>query len=235
MKFEIYCDESRQDLLSTKSEQKDKNLLIGGLWLPAEKRAEIKERINRLKKEFDVRGEVKWQKTSNSRVDFYKKLIDLFIGFGLDLRFRCIAVEAEKVNLLRYHGNDQELGFYKFYYQLIHHWIYDFNEYAIFCDLKSNRQRDRLAVLRDCLQNANLSSSIQGVQALPSNELVLIQLVDVLLGATASRLNNSIRPGGAKDQVLCHLEGRLSLPRLQPTTKNEQKFNIFVIRLEGGW
>jgi len=62
------------------------------------------------------------------------------------MRFRCIAVDREQVNLAL-HQNDGELGFYKFYYQLLHHWILD-NEYRIFCDLKTNRGRRRRSANR---------------------------------------------------------------------------------------
>jgi len=119
MKFDIYCDESRPDLFTSKSAIGDKYLLIGGLWLPTEKRDEVKRGINALKERFGVRGEIKWKKVSPAHLDFYVALVDLFIDFGLDLRFRCIAVEAAKVDMVHYHESDSELGFYKFYYQLI--------------------------------------------------------------------------------------------------------------------
>lgn len=96
--------------------------------------------------------------------------------------FRCIAVDRTQLNLAL-HDNDGELGFYKFYYQLLHHWILDFNAYRIFCDVKSNRDPKRLPVLARCLARANLTSSMDGIQSLPFHEVVLIQLCDLLLGA----------------------------------------------------
>ena len=35
-------------------------------------------------------------------------------------------INKNDVDLYKYHQNDQELGFYKFYYQVLHHWIFDF-------------------------------------------------------------------------------------------------------------
>ncbi len=191
MKFEIYCDESRPDLFTSKAEHKDRYLLIGGLWLPTEKRIEVKQKIKDLKNTHKIGGQIKWQKISNSRLKFYCELIDLFVSLGLDLLFRCIAVEVSKVNFNLYHENDVELGFYKFYYELIHHWILDFNEYYIFCDTKTNRRPDRLATLQRCLQHSNLSSQIHSIQAVPSRESALIQFADFLLGAASSDLNES--------------------------------------------
>jgi hypothetical protein len=51
-------------------------------------------------------------------------------------------------------------GFYKFYYQVLHHWILDNNEYTVFCDLKQNRDRSRLTTLKRVLNTANRTSVI---------------------------------------------------------------------------
>lgn len=233
MKFEVYCDESRPDLLSS-SHPKSRYMVIGSLWLRASDRSEFKTAIQKLRNKHKIGGEFKWQKVSPSKKDFYTDLVTWFLSLGQRLRFRCIAIDQSKVNLMRYHYNDQELGFYKFYYQMLHHWIIDFNEYAVFCDFKSNRRRDRLSVLNECLSASNLSSRITETQAIRSGESVLIQLADVLTGAAAARLNDMLTPGGAKQDVVFRLEQGLG-HRIQHTSINEQKFNVFVIDLRGGW
>ena len=235
IRFEIYCDERRPDLLTSQAQQNDRYLLIGGIWIPADKRPKIKTAFKKLTDRHKIGGQIKWQKISKSRISFYLELVDLFICLGPDIRFRCIAVEVDKVNFSLYHDNDAELGFYKFYYELIHHWILDFNEYRIFCDTKTNRLPDRLAVLTQCLQRANLSSKVYPIQAIPSRESALIQFADFLLGAAGSELNNSITKQSAKNDVLSHLRQKLGRARLCPTAKNEEKYNIFEIKLQGGW
>jgi hypothetical protein len=40
---------------------------------------------------------------------------------------------------------------------------------------------------------------------------------------------------GMQAAVIAHLERRLNRARLGPTRKSEEKFNIFKIRLGGGW
>ena len=233
MKFEVYCDESYPDLFASKKPCV-KYMVIGSVWLCAGDRVEFKSRIHSLRDKHCVGGEFKWQKVSPSRIAFYKEIIDWFLSSGDRLRFRCIAVEHTKVNLLKYHESDQELGFYKFYYQMLHHWIMDFNEYAIFCDSKKNRDPNRLDTLRQCLDNSNLSSFVRNVQAIQSNESVLIQLSDVLTGIAASRLNNNLRPESAKTELVQYAEDQLGR-KIQHTYRNEKKFNVFVIDLQGGW
>ena len=233
MRFEAYCDESRPDLLSSSRPAAD-YMVIGSLWLPADHRDDFKQAIHELRDKHRIGGEFKWQKVSPSKLSFYLDLVSWFCEQGENLRFRCIAVAHCKVNLLHYHQNDQELGFYKFYYQLLHHWILDFNEYSVFCDFKSNRRRDRLEVLQKCLAWSNLSSTISNVQAVRSDESVLIQLVDTLTGAAAARLNQKVKKNSAKEAVIRRIEENLG-EGIKHTGLNEHKFNVFVIDLQGGW
>jgi len=58
-------------------------------------------------------------------------------------------------------------------------------------DTKTNRLHSRIQTLEKCLRHANLSSLVQ-VQALPSHEVDLLQLVDVLTEA--------VRGSGTKDR-----------------------------------
>ncbi len=232
MRFDVYCDESRPDLLSS-SNPEGSYLVIGSLWLPSTLRPRIKAEIHALRDKHRVGSEAKWHKVSPSRFAFYREMVELFAS-ETDLRFRCIAVDRTKVDLMRFHESNPELGFYKFYYQLLHHWILDFNDYAIFCDFKVNRHRDRLHDLRRCLGFANLSARIATVQAVRSEESVLIQLADVLTGAAASTLNASVAEGSARHDLIRSLETGLG-KKIAPTTRNEQKFNVFRIDFGGGW
>lgn len=233
MKFDVYCDESRPDLFAS-ARPDSRFMVIGSLWLQTEDRDEFKAAIHALRDRHRIGAEFKWQKLSPSKISFYTDLVKWFLETGERLRFRCIAVEHAKVNLVRYHESDRELGFYKFYYQMLHHWIMDFNEYMVFCDAKKNRDPTRLQVLRRCLDASNLSSLVRSVQAIQSSESVLIQLTDVLTGMAASRLNNSLRTDSAKRELVGFVESRLGR-RIAHTAKAEPKFNVFVIDLAGGW
>tara|TARA_R110002124_G_scaffold87355_2_gene224946 strand:+ start:303 stop:1001 length:699 start_codon:yes stop_codon:yes gene_type:complete len=232
MEFEVYCDEAHPDLFTSQKPQAQ-YLMIGSLWLPAALREEVKTKIKVLRQEHNAWGEIKWTKVSPSQLAFYIELVEMFIGYGDKMRFRCIAVDQQQINM-DLHQGDHELGFYKFYYQVLHHWILDFNSYRIFCDLKSNREPARFTKLRQVLDNANLSADVQCVQALPSKQVTLIQLTDLFLGAASSRLNQTLREGSAKEALVLELEQRLGR-RLGPTWRSERKFNIFNIDLRGGW
>lgn len=233
MEIDVYCDEAYPDLFSSDYPQA-RYLIIGGVWLKVDDRERFKSAIHDLRDQYKIGGEFKWTKVSPSKVDFYKALLTWFHEQGEDLKFRCIAIDHQQVDLIRFHQSDQELGFYKFYYQMLHKWIHPFNQYHIFCDFKLNRLRDRLHTLKACLSNANLAAAVETVQSVRSRESVLIQLTDVLVGLASARLNDRLAPGSAKGNAVAHLE-RLLGRRIVSTALSEKKFNVFRISLNGGW
>lgn len=233
MDFDIYCDECFPDLFCSEKPQA-RYALIGSLWLPTAKRSEFKAAIHGLRDRYKVGGEIKSRKVSPSRIEFYKALCDWFFDQGDDLRFRVITIESQKLNLLHFHGGDAELGFYKFYYQLLTHWINPGNRYAVFCDYQTNQIPTRLHEMKSVLRKTNPLSEILDVQWVRSPESVLTQLTDVLTGLASARLNGTVQAGSAKSELLSHLESRLDHP-VRSTHAGELKFNVFNIRLEGGW
>ena len=233
MKIDVYCDEAYPDLFSSKIPPAQ-YMVIGSLWMPHEKREQFKNEIHQLRHQHQIGGEFKWTKISPSKVNFYKNLMSWFLDQGELLRFRGIVVDREKVDLIRFQQNDQELGFYKFYYQVLHKWIHPFNSYSIYSDFKINRMQDRLHTLHLCLSRSNLVADVLRVQAVRSRESVLIQLSDVLVGLTAAKINHRLNEGGAKHQLINHFEKKIGR-KIKPTALSEKKMNIFTINLQGGW
>lgn len=233
MDIEVYCDESQTDILCTKNSSAE-YLVIGSLWLERGTRDTLKQAIHALRDKHHIGPEFKWSKLSPSRQAFYTELLGWFIGLGLELRYRCIVVPKKDVDLVKFHHSDAELGFYKFYYQMLHHWIDDFNTYQVFCDYKRDRKSDRLEELKNCLCRTNLTAEIKSLQWVRSEESVMIQLVDVLTGAVSARLNNTLHAGTAKSVFVTELERRLGR-EMAHTRAGEKKFNIFQIQLGGRW
>lgn len=230
MDFEVYCDESGLEALTNR----DAHLYsgIGGIWFPANYRDTFKKEMSSIKSKYNIKGELKWNKLSPAYFDLYKEVIDYF--FRSNIRFRVIIIASKKVDHIRFNGNDAELGFYKFYYQLLHHWIYDFNSYNVFVDLKTNRVKNRINELQKVLQRSNLSSKIDQVQALPSTESLGIQLADLLTGLSVAKFNKELK-SKAKLSLIEYIENTHLGNSIKPTPKWEEKFNVFKIDLKGGW
>lgn len=233
MKIEVFCDESHPELFTTTKEPLGKYLMIGSLWLPSEIRQELKNQIEVLKNKHNIGGEFKWHKVHKKKLQFYIELVDLFFSHKDDLWFRCIAIDKNQFDI-KLHNDDAELGFYKFYYQLLHHWIRESNNYSIFCDQKTSSDPKRLHKLTEVLQNATPSAHIHPVQALPSWQVSLLQLSDFLLGVAAAKKNGRIIENSAKGEVLKHLESHLKR-EVGPSYRGEKKFNLFCINLRGDW
>lgn len=231
MDFEVFADESGLEALINK--EAHTYCAIGGIWIPSENHLQLKEGLKAIKAKHKINGELKWQKMSPSFFELYKDIIDYFFETPF-IRFRVILVEASLVDNVKFNNTDAELGFYKFYYQLLHHWIYDFNTYNIFLDHKVNRNKGRFKELERVLDNANLTSDIKQVQGLPSHEQLGIQLADVLTGLVASKMNRVVT-SEAKLKLIKYVEDEYLKKSIAPTGKWEEKFNVFKINLTGGW
>lgn len=232
MDIEVYCDESGIEALTRKDAHR--YIAIGGIWIAADKRVALKAGLSAIKEKYNIKGEFKWNKLSPAYYDFYKELVDFFFN-SYFIRFRVILIEAQKTSEFKFHNSDIELEFYKFYYQLLHHWILDFNNYNVFLDLKVNRNKERLKDLHKVLSNANLSSAINQVQGLPSEQSLGIQLADLLTGMVAAKFNGE-NTSKAKLDLISHVERTyLKGKSIAHTPKSEEKMNVFVINLQGGW
>ena len=157
MNYEIYCDESCWEALY----DKDSHLYaaIGGVWIPAEKRQEVKTYIGNLKNKYGLHGEMKWNRICPKSVEMYKELVNYFFD-DEQIRFRAICIKAAEVNHERFNAGNGELGFYKFYFQLIHHWMLMGNSYQVFVgfankpkskDIFSPRRAARMMWIKDVL------------------------------------------------------------------------------------
>lgn len=233
MKFDIYCDECFPDLLTSKNPQAE-FVIIGGLWIPRERRESLKQQIHDLRDTHKIGGEIKSRKVSPSRLSFYRELIDLYLNKGHDVRFRAIAIDRKLIDLSKFHEDSAELSFYKFYYQLLHHWLLPNADYQVFCDYQTNQEPGRLHELRQVLKSANPLTTFSSVQWVRSKESVLTQLSDVITGLVSARLNETPQAGSAKSELLNYLESKLGRP-IAGTSVSEKKLNVFAIRLNEQW
>ena len=228
MKYEIYCDESCIEALYDKSAHE--YTVIGGVWIPADKRQEVKTLLKNIKMKYRKHGELKWNKIAPSSVDMYLEVINMFLQLPF-IRFRAICVKAADINHERFNNGNGEIGFYKFYFQLIQHWLLHDNEYLLFLDHKVNGYKHRVNELCHILNLASMANVLQA-QALPSNQSILIQLADVLTGTVAATFNGNVK--GAKKQICDRLVEYIGHP-IQGTGVTEDKFNVFEMKLRTEW
>ena len=230
---EIYCDESRQDLFFNKNSITDNNkyIFIGGVMISKDNRDKIKKEINDLKQKYNLnrKTELKWNRVTTKYINLYKEIIDVYINN--DINFRTISIDSSKLNLKKYHNANPELGFYKFYYQLLNHWLNDNDKFIIYTDIKTYSDPNVLNDLKRCLNNREHLNSVEKIYAIESHESVFLQLEDILMGATAYKKNYGYNgKSNAKVELVKYLEEKLGHPLL-PTTKSASKYNWFEIWL----
>lgn len=222
MEYVIYCDESRHD-----SNGGHQCMTIGGLWVPRSRRDEISKKLSRLRTEMGLAGEMKWSKVSERRLADYQRIVDFFFDCP-DLNFRCIVADHGKLDHHQFHGGDRELGFYKFYFEMLEKWMLPGNRYLVLLDFKTNKGADRFTSLKRTLENKTRGQAwIDDLTVIESHESTLAQLVDLLTGAVAASWCD-LDPTRPKGRLATYIGQRRGASLLAHDTHPIlNKFNIF--------
>lgn len=224
--YNIYCDESTH--LEADGQP---YMLYGYIKLAYPAKREIDEQIKRIKKEHSYTGELKWINISNKTLPLYVDIINLFFGSEY-LQFRTVVVDKSQIDNSRpeYTFND---FYFRMYYQLIHQKIDLENNYNIYFDIKDTNSQKKLHKLRDILK---YNASIRNFQFIRSNESHYMQIADILMGAVNYNLRikkNHIAGSKIAKMKILELIKRKSGLNLDCTTyKEQEKFNLFFIRLQ---
>lgn len=224
--YVVYCDESCHDLTAH-----HEFMAIGGLFVPQKRKLDLTKKLKSLARSCNLNSEVKWSKASSKKLNVYKEIINFFFGHD-ELRFRVIVVEQKKVELNQ-HGQDRELAFYKFYYEMLEKWLEQGNEYLILLDYKNNRGADRYTTLKLYLERYLRSKAwIKDLTVINSRETPLAQLCDLLTGAVAAAYNTP-KANSAKENLINYIASKAGWSTLKISTSlNVNKLNIFKIDLD---
>ncbi|MCX6969245.1 MAG: DUF3800 domain-containing protein [Verrucomicrobia bacterium] len=226
MDYVIYTDESRHD-----GPVSGPFMGIGGLWVARSEKDRLTKALQQLRREVGLTGEIKWTKVSALKLESYKRLIDFFLTNDF-LRFRIILVEKSKLDHSAHNDGDHELGFYKFYYEMLVKWMESPHRYLVLLDFKTNKGSDRFGELKRVLKNGMpFGASILDLTVNDSFQSPLAQLADLLTGCVTAAWCNQ-PPTSAKGEIVRYLEAksgvRLILPSASP---RPSKLNIFRINL----
>jgi hypothetical protein len=222
VRYNIYCDEA--------SISAARYMLIGGLWVPWEREDVLRQELNCVRQEYNLRAEMKWTKVSAAKLAAYKSFVDAFLATD-GVQFRCIVVDTHILDHDTFNKGDEELGFYKFYFQLVSRNLIPGNLYWLYTDARSNRKPYRLAVLkltvnRWCKREKKVDP-LRNVEPRRSDQEDCIQLADVLLGAVSYHWNgHSESP--AKVDLAAHIAAQHGYPHLAVATPRlGARFNIW--------
>lgn len=224
--FNVYCDESCHL-------EKDHQtaMVMGALWCPVEKTHEIFRHLREIKTRHGLPAfyEIKWTKVSPSKCHFNLDILDYFFDDD-DLHFRALIVpDKSKLHHKKFNQSHDEF-YYKMFFNLLKVIFNPEDCYHLYFDIKDTNSSIRINKLHDVLCNTIYdfdSRIIEKVQTVHSNEVELIQLVDLLTGII-SYVNRKLTTSSAKLQLVQRMQERSGYSLTKTTLLRENKVNIFI-------
>ncbi|WP_028121163.1 DUF3800 domain-containing protein [Epilithonimonas tenax] len=233
----IYCDESCH--LENDGES---IMSLGAVYCPLEKKEEIFERLysfkekhnlipkyKKNKKENRTYYELKWNKVSKSKIEYYKDVINYFFDND-DLQFRILVVSnKDKVDYETF-KHTHDTFYYKMYFGMLKAILNPEFSHHIYIDIKDTRSKEKVHKLEAILRNDKYDYSkeiIKKVQQVRSHEVEILQLTDLLTGAL-SYVNRKLSQSKPKNELVELIRKRSKYSLTKSTLLKEGKFNIFI-------
>ena len=233
----IYCDESCH-----LQNDKEPVMVIGAVYCPIEKKEEIFERLYSFKlkhnlipknKKNDNENrtyyELKWNKVSKSKIEYYKDVINYFFDDD-DLQFRVLVVSNKSAIDYEKFSHTHDTFYYKMYFGMLKAILNPENSHHIYIDIKDTRSKEKVHKLEQVLRNDKYDYSkeiIKKVQQVRSHEVEILQLTDLLVGATAY-VNRGLANSKAKNELINLIKHRSKYSLTKSTLLKERKFNVFI-------
>ena len=219
--FNIYCDES----CHLENDHK-KYMFIGSINCAYPQVRRHTERIKELKDKHKFNAEIKWSHVSMSKIQFYLDLVDYF--FDTDLKFRAIGIDKSQIRCDDFNSNFDDF-YYKMYYQLLNYKVDTTNHYNVYLDIKDTLSAIKVRKLKNIL---NVKYGVfRNIQNIRSEESVLMQLADFLMGAISYNANFDQKQYFAKVLILDKISKHANMTNLAKTNYSE-KLNLFFIDLK---
>lgn len=223
--FNVYCDESCH-----LEHDHQRVMVLGAVWCHLEEVPGISRRLKEIKTGHGMAEtfEIKWRKVSPGGESMYLDFMDYFFDDD-DLHFRCLIVPDK--SLLRHDEfrQNHDTWYYEMYFDLMKVIIRPDAEYHFYLDIKDTRSSEKVARLHDVLAKSQYDFSrkiVRRVQTVRSEEVQLLQLTDLLIGAI-SYANRGLSGNRAKLRLVQRMRERSGYRLDRTTLLREEKVNIF--------
>ena len=222
--FNIYCDESCH-----LENDHQKAMVLGAIWCPISVVVQIAQRLREIKGRHDVnqRMEIKWTKISPAKAQLYTDLIDYFFDDD-DLHFRGVIIPDKSILDHAAHNQTHDDWYYKMYFEMLSVVLTPTERYRIYMDIKDTWSGRRANKLWDVLRNSRYDFSgriIERVQVVRSDQVELMQLTDLLIGAL-SYVNNDRNTSQTKLKLIERIRKRSGYSLTRTTLLRESKLNL---------
>lgn len=232
---ELYIDET--------SQTKHEYLVLGGIIVHQQSVARFNELIGKARQPELPFGEMKWEKVSRSKLAAYKRVIDTF--FNADehcqpMDFHSVVVHTPSLKDKLYNSGSREIGFNKDVYQLCMKFgrLYKRRLFHVYPDERQTKNSPE--ELRQIL-NFGMRKKGDGrdwpfrrIHFQDSKKIYALQVVDILIGAMAYRLNQHHKKEGAslaKTEFSQYILERAKIQDIYRDTNVSGKFTVWHRRL----
>lgn len=222
----IYCDESSH----MESLKNSPIMGLGALTCLTDSRNSIFADIRKIKLKHGLAKdfEIKWSKVSQSKIKFYLEILNYYFD-NKDLGFRCIIIDKNRLNHEGLQTTHDEF-YYKMIFLLIRELLHNEKTYKIYLDKKDTNGRKKIDKLHEFLCNKKYDFKkevVTSVQEVVSNQIELMQICDLLLGAICYE-NRKIRNNEGKLKLIDLIKERTEHSLIEKTYPSVYKMNILI-------
>lgn len=226
--YNMYCDESCH-----LPNDGNNIMVLGGIYCPKHMVKTVNQQIREIKRMYAISYEMKWVKISSAKEKAYLELVNYFFDNN-DLHFRVLVVDNKNALNNEKFRQSHDDWYYKMYFNMLKTILDPCSKYNIYVDIKDTKSKTKLRKLREVLSNNMYDFSqdiIENIQVIRSNEVEIMQIVDILIGAIAYDARELTKVKAKNDIIgLIKEKSRLSLKK--NSLYRESKFNIFHVQLE---
>ncbi|MEZ2410508.1 DUF3800 domain-containing protein [Bosea sp. RCC_152_1] len=227
---DVYVDES--------SQTKHRYLALGAMVVPSARADLFRDLVADARWPELPHGEMAWTKVSRSKLDAYRRSVDVFfspIPVLNNIQFHSIIIDTSKIKDGSYNDGSREIGFNKEIYQLLLK-VFRLNSGKLMnVYLDSRNTPIPLTDLKSVLNNGarryrrDADWPFRRVQFKESHTCNCLQIVDILLGAVAFHVNGHRQKEGASPHK-CDLSDQiLRLARVRDPSRDTGMAGRFTI------
>ena len=231
MEYNVYCDESCH-LPNDNSDV----MVIGGIWIPKDKRKEICARIKEIKKQNDIPEsyELKWVNVSKIKEKVYQDLLNYFFDEH-NMHFRGVIAKCKsKLDFENFDGTYDD-WYYKIYFLVLTNIFLKENKYNIYVDIKDTISSEKIKKLHEVCANSMYDfphNIIKKIQPIRSDEVEIMQITDIIIGAL-SYYHRGLNNNEVKLNLIDLIKRRTNYSLNKNTLLRDTKFNFLIWRPRG--
>jgi hypothetical protein len=224
-------------------------MILAGVVMDAGSVTDVLDRLRDFRKRANMAAEFKWTKVSRGKLKEYREIIDIFNELTTSdlLHFEALIFDCHQIDHRSFSDGDNEVGFYKFYYQLLLHCFgnpycttKNPRRFLVFLDQRATTYK--LSTLKKFLNRGMgskfgvWSSPFRQVEPRNSHMCDITQMLDVVVGAVGYHRNLLHRrkdASPAKVALADYLAKKLGWPHLLfDTNSHVMRFKLWTFRLQ---